>query len=237
MFAGKPIIGIAGGIGSGKSFIASLFGQEGCLVLSADDQVRALYNDPEIKQTLRHWWGDGIFNTLGEIDRRAIAKRIFNNPAEKKRLESLLHPRVQHLRDQAMQAAANNSQVLAFVWDIPLLFEIGHHSSCDAIVFVDAPLAQRQRRVRETRGWTEGELLAREKLQLPLDNKRRMSNYILQNTADVGFARGQVREVLSRILAACSSDRPQASPPASPAGPSADSQDQHPPDDSRARHG
>jgi dephospho-CoA kinase len=237
VYAGKPIIGIAGGIGSGKSFIASLFGQEGCLVLSADDQVRALYNDPEIKQTLRHWWGDGVFNTLGEIDRRAVARRIFNNPDEKKRLESLLHPRVQHLRDQAMQAASKDSQVLAFVWDIPLLFEIGHHTSCDAIVFVEAPLEQRLVRVRQTRGWNEAELLARENLQLPLDNKRRMSNYILQNTADVGFAERQVRDVLSQILATCSSNRPQANPPASPAGPSAVSQDQHPPDDSRARHG
>jgi dephospho-CoA kinase len=237
VFAGKPIIGIAGGIGSGKSFVASLFGLEGCLVLSADDQVRALYNDPEIKQTLRNWWGDGVFNTLGEIDRRAVARRIFNNPAEKTRLESLLHPRVQDLRDAAMEAAANNPQVLAFVWDIPLLFEVGHHTKCDAIVFVEAPLEQRVRRVRETRGWNEAELLARENLQLPLDNKRRMSNYILQNTADVGFAQRQVREVLSQILATCSSNRPRANPPASPAGASAVSQDQHPPDDSRARHG
>jgi dephospho-CoA kinase len=81
VYAGKPIIGIAGGIGSGKSFIASLFGQEGCLVLSADDQVRALYNYPDIKQTLPNWWGDGVYNTLGEIDRRAVAWRIYNNPA------------------------------------------------------------------------------------------------------------------------------------------------------------
>jgi dephospho-CoA kinase len=203
VFLGKPIIGIAGGIGSGKSFIAQLFANEGCLVLNADDQVRTLYADPTIKQTLRTWWGDQVFNSQGDLDRRAIAHIIFADSEEKKRLESLLHPKVDQLRIAAMQAAAADSQVLAFVWDIPLLFEVDLHLRCDAIVFVDAPDTQRLERVRKTRGWDENELRRREKLQLPLDNKRRMSNYILKNTADVGFAQRQVRDVLSKILASC----------------------------------
>src|SRR5204863_335322 len=89
----------------------------------------------------------------------------------------------------------------AYVWDIPLLFEVGLHARCDALVFVDAPREQRLARVKATRGWDENELVRREKLQHPLDNKRRMSNYIIQNTADVGFAAAQVRDVLSKILA------------------------------------
>jgi dephospho-CoA kinase len=216
VFSGKPIIGIAGGIGSGKSFIAQLFANEGCLVLNADDQVRALYVDPAIKETLRTWWGDGVFNSHGDVDRSAIAHIIFADAEQKKRLESLLHPKVDQLRIAAMKAAAADPQVLAFVWDIPLLFEVGLHVRCDAIVFVDAPPAQRLQRVHQTRGWDEIELLRREKLQLPLDNKRRMSNYILENTADVGFAQRQVREVLSGILASCATTGAgsQADPPA-----------------------
>lgn len=217
MFAGKPIIGIAGGIGSGKSLIAQIFADQGCLVLNADDQVRTLYADPAIKQTLRTWWGDRVFNSQGDLDRRAIAHIIFADFEQKKRLESLLHPKVDQLRQAAMQLAANNPQVLAFIWDIPLLFEVDLHLRCDAIVFVDAPDAQRLERVRKTRGWDENELRRREKLQLPLDNKRRMSNYILKNTADVGFAQRQVRDVLSEILASCATGAgSQAGPP--PAG-------------------
>ena len=216
MFAGKPIIGISGGIGSGKSFIAQLFAAEGCLVLNADDQVRALYADPSIKQTLKTWWGDQVFNTQGEVDRRAIAHIIFADPEQKKRLESLLHPRVDQLRQAAMQAAAADPQVLAYVWDIPLLFEVGLHARCDALIYVDAPPEQRLQRVRQTRGWEESELLRREKLQSPLDNKRRMSNYILKNTADVGFAQRQVREVLSEILASCATGMPSKGDPPPP---------------------
>jgi dephospho-CoA kinase len=207
VFAGKPIIGIAGGIGSGKSFIAQLFAEEGCLVLNADDQVRALYADLAVKETLRCWWGAKVFNTEGEVDRRAVAHIIFADSVEKKRLESLLHPKVDQLRIEAMQAAAADSQVVAFVWDIPLLFEVDLHLRCDAIVFVEATDAQRLERVRKTRGWDENELRRREKLQLPLDNKRRMSNYILKNTADVGFAQSQVRDVLSEILASCAAGK------------------------------
>jgi dephospho-CoA kinase len=201
MFAGKPIIGIAGGIGSGKSTIARLFGQAGCLVLSADEAVRRLYRDNDVKQTLKNWWGEQVINGQNEVDRHEVAQIVFHQPKEKQRLEKLLHPGVTQLREQAMKEASKNSQVLAFIWDIPLLFETGLDSQCDAVVYVETPLEQRLARVRQTRGWDEAELNIRENLQQPLDFKRRMSKYIVQNTADVGFASKQVREVLSAILA------------------------------------
>jgi dephospho-CoA kinase len=203
VFAGKPIIAVAGGIGSGKTFIANLFGELGCLVLSADEQVRRIYIDPEVKATLRRWWGEKVFNTRGELDRRAVASIVFADPMEKQRLEGLVHPRVAAMRDAAMSDAANDAQVLAYVWDIPLLFEAGLHDRVDAVVFVEAPWEDRLARVGKTRGWDENELRRRENLQTALDNKRRMSNYILKNTADLGFARNQVREILSEILKKC----------------------------------
>jgi dephospho-CoA kinase len=200
VYAGKPIIGLAGGIGSGKSFIAQLFAEEGCLVLSADDQVRTVYNDPAVRDTLKQWWGPGVINSDDQVDRHAVAQRVFEKPDERRRLEALIHPKVAAMRDAAMAAAADDAQVLAFVWDIPLLFEVGLNARCDRIVFVDAPWEDRLRRVRQARGWDEAELRRRENLQLGLDNKRRMSNDVLQNTADVGFARRQVQEILSRIF-------------------------------------
>jgi len=72
---------------------------------------------------------------------------------------------------------------------------------CDAIVYVDAPVAVRLQRVQQSRGWDEAELTRREILQLALDKKRKISQYVVDNTADAEYARGQVREVLSRILA------------------------------------
>jgi dephospho-CoA kinase len=201
MFAGKPIIGIAGGIGSGKSFIAGLFAAEGCAVIDSDAQVRLAYADPVILATLRGWWGDSVFRADGSLDRSAVARRVFSDPRERERLEGLLHPWVARLRQRQMETLANESGIVAFVWDTPLLFEAGLNAQCDAVVFVETPVELRLNRVMGTRGWTREELQRREILQWPLDRKRQISDDVIQNTADVGDARRQVRAVLSRILA------------------------------------
>jgi dephospho-CoA kinase len=205
VFHSKPVIGIAGGIGSGKSFVAKLFGELRCAVIDSDQQARAAYQNPAVTQALREWWGEAVFKPDGDVDRAQIARRVFTDDAQRRRLEELIHPIVAAARDREMAAAAKDPQVVAYVWDTPLLFEAGLNAQCDAIVFVDAPVADRLRRVAETRGWDEAELLRRQKLQWPLDTKGQISDYVVTNTADAEYARGQVREVLSRILARSSS--------------------------------
>jgi dephospho-CoA kinase len=145
-----------------------------------------------------------MFLADGEINRPAVAKKVFADEAERRRLEGLIHPWVAEARRREMSAAAEDSQVVAYVWDTPLLFEAGLNRECDAVVFVEAPLEQRLARVRAGRGWDEAELLRRQKSQWPLDKKQRISDYVVTNTADADDARGQVREVLSRILARAS---------------------------------
>jgi dephospho-CoA kinase len=211
MFGDKPIIGIAGGIGSGKSFVAKLFGQQGCKVINSDELVHQAYRDPKVKQTLRHWWGPMVIASDGELDRATVARKVFDHPDERRRLEGLVHPIVNDVRDQLMKSAANDPAIKAYVWDTPLLFETGLNAHCDAIVFVEAPLEVRLSRLAK-RGWDAAELEKRENLQLPLDKKRETSHYVVANTADgseseqnAEVARGQVREavkdILSRILA------------------------------------
>jgi len=201
LFAGKPIIGIAGGIGSGKSHIARLLGELGCAVIDSDAQVKAAYLDPSVLVKLREWWGESVVTAEGLPNRKVIAQKVFSDEDERKRLEGLLHPLVAELRGKEMEALAKDPSIVAFVWDTPLLFEAGLSGKCDAILFVDTPLEIRQERVARTRGWSAGEVLRRENLQWPLDRKRQISDYVIQNTADAGDARDQVRDVLSRILA------------------------------------
>src|SRR5690349_1519146 len=121
MFAGRPIIGITGGIGSGKSFVARLFGELGCCVVDSDSQVHAAYQDNEVRQTLRGWWGDSVLNPDGSVRRSAIAQRVFASEGERKRLEGLIHPWVAAARDRQMQEMSQNPAVVAFLWDTPLL--------------------------------------------------------------------------------------------------------------------
>ena len=200
MFHGKPVIGITGGIGSGKSTVAQMFGDLHCLVISSDEQVNQAYRDPAIIQQLCSWWGDAIVRPDGQVDRIRIADIIFSDPSQRLKLEGLLHPKVEQLRQGLMLGAADDPQVPAIVWDTPLLFETGLYRQCDAIVFVEAPLPQRLRRVQQTRGWTQQELTRRENSQWPLDKKREISDYIVDNTADAEFVRSQLRDVLFRII-------------------------------------
>jgi dephospho-CoA kinase len=199
MFAGKPIIGIAGGIGSGKSFIAGLFAEAGCRVIDADAAVHAIYRRDEVKAVLRSWWGGEVFTPTGEVDRPAIARRVFADEAQRRRLEALIHPLVEQERDREMAA---DTSALAFVWDVPLLFEAGLDQFCDVIVFVEASAELRLTRVCGSRQWSPDELARRENLQLPLDRKRKMSDYRIRNDSAADQVRRQVREVLSQILAA-----------------------------------
>jgi dephospho-CoA kinase len=201
VYAGKPVIGIAGGIGSGKTLVARLFGEFGALVISSDDQVTEAYRDAEVRRTLVDWWGADVIRPDGQINRSLIGAKVFADPAERKRLEALLHPRVQAARARAMAAAADDPRVVAFVWDTPLLFETALHRECDAVVFVDAPLQTRLARVTQTRNWDAAELARRENSQWGLDRKRDFADYVISNTAGVDVARGQVQDVLSRILA------------------------------------
>src|SRR4029078_9520817 len=120
-------------------------------------------------------------------------RKVVERTEERRRLEHLLHPMVNEARERLMKLRAEDPQVVAFLWDTPLLFETGLNTHCDAVVFVDAPVEIRRQRVAQAKGWTPMELSERENLQIPLDKKREMSDHVIVNTADTQFVRGQVR--------------------------------------------
>jgi dephospho-CoA kinase len=201
LYQGRPIIGLAGGIGSGKSEAARLLGEMGCAIIDSDAQVRAAYGSDSVRRELRAWWGDAVFMPDGSVNRKAIAQRVFDSPAERTRLEKLVHPVVAAARDREMVEAAKDKKVLAFVWDTPLLFEAGLNRQCDAIIFIEADLAQRLSRVAISRGWSQEELLRRENFQWALDKKRNFSDYVLKNVSSPDEFRGKIRETLAQTLA------------------------------------
>ena len=200
MFGGKPIIGLIGGIGAGKTSVAKLFAEAGCCVVSADDLVHRAYKEERVKATLRKWWGNLIFDPAGNLDRSTVARKIFTNEVERRRLEAFIHPIVNSEREVLMRRAALNDGVCAFVWDTPLLVETGVNAKCDAVVFIDTPKEVRLARLAESRGWSADELDRREKSQAALETKRAVSHYVISNDGDEARARGQTLEILKLIL-------------------------------------
>jgi dephospho-CoA kinase len=193
------VIGIAGGIGAGKSAVARSFARHGCAVIDSDKEARSLLLRDDVKAELVSWWGSDILDAHGEVDRSAVAKIVFTDPRERERLEGLTHPRLKTNRE-AVKLAARSAGAPAVILDAPLLFEAGLDRECDAVIFVDAPREVRLNRVRDHRGWDEAELDRREKSQLPLEEKRSRSDYVVRNDRDEGSLHESITRILDQIL-------------------------------------
>jgi dephospho-CoA kinase len=183
------VIGLAGGIGSGKSHVAKLLAARGAIVSDSDDQAKALLREPGIADILARWWGKGILGPPpGKLpDRAKIAAIVFADHAQRTRLEGLIHPILKSQRTAALRAAARQvPRPPLFVIDAPLLFEAGLDKECDGVLFVDAPREERILRVSRNRGWTEEDLARREAAQLPVDVKKSRSTFTIDNGTGAG---------------------------------------------------
>lgn len=193
------VIGLAGGIGSGKSRVAAMFGELGCVVLDSDRDARAALERPEVRAQIRRWWGEEVVASDGQLDRSRIAAIIFKDERERHRLEALVHPLVKASREEMVRQAAK-AGAPAVVVDAPLLFEAGVNKECDAVVFVESPLAARLERVRATRGWGPEELERRERAQWGLDVKRRLADHVLVNDSGADELRARVQALFREIV-------------------------------------
>jgi len=189
-----PIIGLTGGIGSGKSAVASVFLEHGCIVANADENAKAVLLDSEVRDTLVEWWGKKILNIDGHIDRTIIADIVFEDDEALQKLENLIHPRARQMQEAQFAAAPEGTRGL--VIDAPLLIEAGLDSLCEIIVYVEASREIRLNRVQKTRDWTAEELNRREAAQLPLDTKRNKADYVLINESELGAVHRQVKQLL-----------------------------------------
>jgi dephospho-CoA kinase len=192
-----PILGICGGIGSGKSTVAAILAELGCVVSDSDAVAREALRDPAIRKEIVSWWGPGVLDESGEIARRVIAGIVFSSPAQRRRLESLVHPWIETRRRALFGQAPPDTPAL--VIDAPLLFETGLDRECDAVLFVDTNHDQRLARLAGSRGWNEDELTKREKSQLSLDDKRARADYFVINNGDPDHLNEQVRRILNEL--------------------------------------
>lgn len=202
-----PIIGLAGGIGAGKSEVGRILHTLGCLVIDSDRRAREALDRADVRERMVSWWGDGVLSPEGRIDRSKIASIIFSDAAQRQRLEELIHPIVRQDRAAMIaEARASATPPVAIIIDAPLLFEAGLDRECDAVFFVDAPLELRLSRVLNTRGWTENELRRREQSQLPLEVKKARSTFVLDNAGSAD----QLRDAVVSALATVVRERAQA---------------------------
>lgn len=193
-----PVIGVVGGIGSGKSTVAAEFERLGCCRIDGDKLGHALLVRDDVKQEIRALWGAAVFDETGEVNRKAVADIVFNDATQLEALERILHPRI---REAIMQAVAKTrgKTYPAVVVDAAVLFEAGWDDLCSHVIFVDAPMEDRLARVRERRGWDANTLHTREMRQIPLDKKQNRCHHSIRNHSSVSHLQEQVGRLLHHI--------------------------------------
>jgi dephospho-CoA kinase len=198
--ARKPVVGLCGGIGAGKSTVAKLLAERGAVVIDSDALNSDVLTEPEVAETIHKWFGDKILSKEGTIDRRQIADIIFDDAEQRQRLQEYLYPRIAERRKALMAQYQTDPHVLAIVLDSPLLYEARLDQECDRVIFVECDQRRRCQRLAASRGWSAEEVARREKAQKALDFKRARADYTIQNKSSMDALRRQVDEVLSQII-------------------------------------
>lgn len=193
------VVGLCGGIGAGKSAVAGVLSDCGAAVIDSDELNRQELESPEVIRTLAEWFGRRICGPDGRILRPVLARIVFEDPEQRQRVESLLHPRVARRRGELLAQARRDPGVRLIVIDSPLLYETGLDEMCDLVLFVESPMEQRVQRVASARGWDAEELVRREKSQKPLDSKSARADHIIVNNSGMDELRVQVEEFLSQL--------------------------------------
>ena len=186
------IIGLVGGVASGKSYVAELLENLGALRIDADRLGHEVLLMKEVREQLVRIWGPSILTDRGEVDRSQVSKLVFGNSTHavacRRQLEAIVHPRIRSLALDRIAAVRALPEVpLAIVIDAPLLIEAGWESLCDFILFVESPLEDRVQRAT-ARGWTEAHLADRENSQVSLDEKRSCATHFLDNRRQATMA-------------------------------------------------
>ena len=216
-----PVLGLVGGIGAGKSYVASKLAERGAFVVDADAVGHALLQQSPSRDLVYARFGDDILDPAGLIDRAALGEIVFSHPSARGDLEAILHPRMRKTFERAIDRAVRRGEAPAVVLDAAILYEAGWGTMCDLVAFVEAPDDLRLARVASQRGWDAEMLETRACVQSPLDAKRKRTSVIVRNDGDPEALAADIDALWTRLM---SPPPPQAPPrprPAPPPGPRA----------------
>lgn len=190
------VIGLMGGVAAGKSAVAAAFARRGLVAVDADAIARAVARQPEIVAAVAAAMGPKVVGADGQLDRPTLGALVFADPAARKQLEAITHPRI---RAQILAAIEGARQAgTSVLLDAPLLLEGGLIDQCDRTVFVAASAAARAQRAA-SRGWDQGELQRREAAQAPLEHKRARADFSIDNDGPLDAVQRQVDDLLDRL--------------------------------------
>ena len=200
--AAATIIGVTGGVGTGKSTVARMFGiRLKAPVLDADQITHRLMRPSSpVWRRIRARFGKGVIASSGEIDRRRLGKITFGDPKKLETLCEIIHPAVRRWIQGELKKIRRSQPRTRVILDIPLLIEAGSAYPLDFLVVVSAPLKVVAQRLKKRSGWTLREVKRRQGFQLPLREKERLADFVVDNGGTLEAARRQVSKICFNAL-------------------------------------
>jgi dephospho-CoA kinase len=194
------VLGLTGGIGSGKSVVASMFAQLGADVVDADQLAREVVEpgEPALEE-IATAFGRDILLPDGRLDRDKLGRIIFADPVARGRLNAITHPRIQER--MAAEIAVRGSRPGVLVVDIPLLYENDRGGAVETVIVVWVDSETQLRRLIERDGLTEQEARQRIAAQMSLDEKRARADVVIDNSASRENTRRQVEAIYRQYAA------------------------------------
>jgi len=201
-----PVLGLTGGIGSGKSTALAYLHELGAATISSDDIVHGLYSTADVVDRIREHFGDAVVDGAGGISRPTLAGIVFSDEAELRWLEDLLHPYVREaVAAWIDEQRKTRPRPALIVVEVPLLFETGFDQRFDYVLLITAPDDVRQRRL--TAKLTDSEFRRRRAQQMPEAEKIARSDFVFDNTGSRKALREFVGQTVASVIAG---ERPAA---------------------------
>ena len=191
------VIGLTGGIGTGKSSVAGFFREKGVPVIDLDEIVHELQRPgKQVYRRIVEEFGESILNSDGTINRKLLGKIVFSDRSKLEKLNSIVHPAViEKLKDILMKYQSAGQEML--VVEVPLLYEVGLEKLFDHVVVVYAPEEIQIERIMKRDGLSREEALSRIRNQLSIEEKRRRADVVIDNSGNLEKTRKEFERVFS----------------------------------------
>jgi dephospho-CoA kinase len=195
-------VGLTGGIASGKSTVSRMFEKLGCKVIDSDRITRQLFEPGNpVNAAVAAAFGSRVVASDGSIDRKVLGELVFESRELREKLNSIVHPAIKLRQAEFLaQAEAVDSHAIGIV-EAALMVEVGTFRSYDKLIVVTCPPAIQRERLRDRSGLTPEQIETRIASQMPMEEKVKVADFVIDNSADIDWTHQQVEEVYRRLRA------------------------------------
>jgi dephospho-CoA kinase len=194
------IVGLTGGVASGKTAASQVLKEEGAYIIDADQIARELVrpHQPAWNELIRAF-GKEILQEDGSLHRKKLADKVFADPKQRKRLNQILHPRIKEEMDRRTKEIGQKDPEAIVVIDAPLLVELGDHHEMDKLIVVNSTQTQQIERLKDRDGISPEEALRILSSQMPLGEKVKLADFVIGNEGSLEETKKRAREVFKEL--------------------------------------